>query len=62
LPSKRSWLVFFSKEDVLNKYKSFSVLIEGRSSTQKPEYLDDFVKQANILRGQRVLESSGDWH
>jgi len=47
---------FFSKEAVLKKYESFKALIEKRTTLSKPTYLEDFLREANILKGQKVLE------
>jgi len=47
---------FFSKEAVLKKYVPFKTLIEKEISAEKPSYLEDFLREANISSGQRVLE------
>jgi ubiquinone/menaquinone biosynthesis C-methylase UbiE len=47
---------FFSKEAVLKKYESFKALVERRKTVSKPGYLEDFLREANILKGQKVLE------
>jgi len=47
---------FFSKEAVLEKYVPFKTLIEKEISAGKPPYLDDFLREANISSGQRILE------
>jgi ubiquinone/menaquinone biosynthesis C-methylase UbiE len=47
---------FFSKEAVLRKYESFKTLIEKETSAEKPLYLEDFLREANVSRGQKVLE------
>jgi ubiquinone/menaquinone biosynthesis C-methylase UbiE len=47
---------FFSKEAVLKKYESFKPLVEKETSAEKPPYLEDFLREANVSRGQKVLE------
>ena len=47
---------FFSKEAVLKKYVPFKTLIEKEISAEKPPYLEDFLREANISSGQKVLE------
>lgn len=47
---------FFSKEAVLRKYVPFKTLAEKQSSGEKPPYLEDFLREANISPGQKVLE------
>ena len=48
--------VFFSKKSLLKKYESFRELAEMKTSAEKPPYLKDFLREANILKGQKVLE------
>jgi len=48
--------VFFSKESLLKKYESFRELAEMKTSAEKPPYLKDFLREANVLKGQKVLE------
>jgi arsenite methyltransferase len=47
---------FFSKEAVLKKYESFKTLIEKEISAEKPLYLEDFLREANVSCRQKVLE------
>jgi len=47
---------FFSKEAVLRKYESFKTLLGKETSAEKPPYLEDFLREANISSGQKVLE------
>lgn len=47
---------FFNKEAVLKKYEPFRNLLEKERSLGKPRYLDDFLREASISAGQRVLE------
>jgi ubiquinone/menaquinone biosynthesis C-methylase UbiE len=47
---------FFSKEAVLKKYAPFKTLIEKEISAEKPPYLEDFLREANVSSGQKVLE------
>jgi len=47
---------FFSKEAVFKKYESFKTLREKEMSAEKPPYLEDFLREANISSGQKVLE------
>jgi len=47
---------FFSKEAVLKKYVPFKTLIEKEISAEKPPYLEDFLREANISSGQKFLE------
>jgi len=47
---------FFSREAVLKKYELFRVLIEKELSAGKPPYLEDFLREASVSSGQKVLE------
>jgi ubiquinone/menaquinone biosynthesis C-methylase UbiE len=47
---------FFSKGAVLKKYAPFKTLIEKEISPEKPPYLEDFLREANVSSGQKVLE------
>lgn len=47
---------FFSREAVLRKYECFETLIEKEISAEKPLYLEDFLREASISSGQKILE------
>ena len=47
---------FFSKESLMKKYEPFKILIGKRISTEKLPYLEDFLREAEISRGEKVLE------
>jgi len=47
---------FFSKEAVLRKYESFKTLVEKEICAEKPPYLEDLLREADVSSGQKVLE------
>lgn len=55
-PLEEAESAFFNKEAVLKKYESFKTLLEKNIPSEKPRYLDDFLREANISAEQKVLE------
>ena len=55
-PLEEAESAFFSREAVLKKYECFKTLIEKVTSAEKPLYLEDFLREASISPGQKVLE------